>query len=477
MSKKLFIKAVGNIDDELLERYNEIENDLTQKRTRKPIILKITAIAACFCLIFGSVFGVMYFAGDGTPGDQSDLTEQDQFDRLIYDQPVWLSPLIENNGDSSGGVSEEPQPPYTLFTYGMSAIGRVRSVLPDTYARAGASSVEWRYRIIIVEVFESVYGNDLPAEMYIMLPSYLDASALLNYEKVLFTFRQKGFENYVLINETKKRAEAFSMMFETPNHDDFCFSPFTNGIFDISLWQCSGWKNRFYKEEYMLDFFSSRNEFPIMRGDTLEQAKENVLHLIRQSYHKPLDRVLTSDVFSYPEAQEVIAHCKPFENGLYSQEAYVQNGSAIFFERFLYGFSTNEMIRISEKDSDVTYYGEKFTANELATLPNIATFFENTDISSMSPMHTDIPSGASVSDPKLSGKYIKKGGQIYCVARVAWRITPDHEDFYYLDDSYFLISEDGKHELIDREELRSLTGDDEFITVFEYGKPIYPVLE
>ena len=477
MSKRLFIKSVGNIDDELLIRYDEIENHLAQKPRRKRLIVRISAIAACFCLIIGSVLGAMYFTGDETPGDQSDSTEYDQFGRLIYDQPVWLSPLTKNSGGSIGGVSGEPQPPYVLFDRGMSAIGRVKSVLPDTYARAGASSVEWRYRIIVVEVFESVYGKDLPNEMLIMIPSYLDASALLNYERVLFAFRQKGFENYVLINETKKRAEAFSMMFETPGFDNFCFAPFTNGIFDISLWQCKGWKNHFYKEEYMLDFFSNRDQFPIMRGDTLEQAKENVRYLISQSYRKPLDRVLTSDVFSFPEAQEVIAHCKPFENGLYSQGAFVNNGSTVFFERFLYGFSTNEMIRISETDNNVTYYGEKFTDNELATLPNIATFFENTDISSMSPAHTDIPIGATVSDPMLSGKYIKKSGQVYCVARVAWRITPEHKEFYYLDDSYFLIAEDGKHKLIDREELRTLTGDDEFITVFEYGNPIYPIVE
>ena len=46
MSKRFFIKSVGNIDDELLERFNEIDNRLSQKRSYKPLILKISAI--CF---------------------------------------------------------------------------------------------------------------------------------------------------------------------------------------------------------------------------------------------------------------------------------------------------------------------------------------------------------------------------------------------------------------------------------------------
>lgn len=550
-----FLNAVGQIDEELLDKYDKIEKTLVPQRKNRRV-LKALSIAACFCIIVGSVIAVLSigdepeipFYSDITSsnssfesskpeaenssvasgdvsvlvsnpeqseitditsqgGDNSQNSEYSQPDEssqgdisggetsngetsvpipptelnhTLSNEPLWVNPAIAANGNSSGAQQAEPEPPYVLFGMGMTAVGKVQQILPDTYARLGASTAELRYRVIVMEITESVYGKNLPSEIYLTVPSYLDVNALLNYDEILFAFKQKGFENYVLANETQKRAEAFSMMFETvPGYAEFCFVPFTDGVLDISLWREKGWKNRLYKEKYLLEFFDDRDNFLVMSGDTLEQAKKNVLNYLSDMYHTPLDRVLYSEIFAYDEAKEVLAHCKPFENGIYSQEAYVQNGSAIFFERCIYGFVTNEMIRISEKDGNVTYYGEAFTEEEIAGLPNIADFFESTNLDSLSPMHTDIPNSFETSKPKLSGKYIKYGGKIYSVARVAWRMTGElnNESGYYLDDSYFIISEDGSATLIDREELRNLTGDDEFITNFTYNEFIPNVYE
>ena len=547
---KKFLNAVGQIDDELLDRYEKIEKmHLPQKKNRR--ILKTVAIAACFCIIIGSLIAVLSFGGntdiphysnitsvfesfegdnpssrmpnessnviseavsDPEQSETSNTTSQGgntsqsvessqpdesshgdvsggetsvpipptELNHTLSNEPLWVNPAIAANGNSSGAQQAEPAPPYVLFGMGMTAVGKVQQILPDTYARLDALSAEPKYRVIVMEITESVYGKNLPSEIYLTVPSYLDVNALLNYDQILFAFKQKGFENYVLANETQKRAEAFSMMFETvPGYHEFCFVPFTDGVLDISLWREKGWKNRFYKEKYLLEFFDDRDNFLVMSGDTLEQAKKNVLNYLSDMYHTPLDRVLYSEIFAYDEAKEVLAHCKPFENGIYSQEAYVQNGSAIFFERCIYGFATNEMIRISEKDGDVTYYGEAFTEEEIAMLPNIAAFFENTNLDSLSPMHTDIPNSFETSKPMLSGKYIKHGGKIYSVARVAWRMTGElnNESGYYLDDSYFIISEDGSATLIEREELRTLTGDDTFITNFTYNEFLPTVYE
>ncbi len=547
---KKFLNAVGQIDDELLDRYEKIEKmHLPQKKNRR--ILKTVAIAACFCIIIGSLIAVLSFGGntdiphysnitsvfesfegdnpssrmpnessnviseavsDPEQSETSNTTSQGgntsqsvesslpdesshgdvsggetsvpipptELNHTLSNEPLWVNPAIAANGNSSGAQQAEPAPPYVLFGMGMTAVGKVQQILPDTYARLDALSAEPKYRIIVMEITESVYGKNLPSEIYLTVPTYLDVNVLLNYDEILFAFKQKGFENYVLANETQKRAEAFSMMFETvPGYHEFCFVPFTDGVLDISLWREKGWKNRFYKEKYLLEFFDDRDNFLVMSGDTLEQAKKNVLNYLSDMYHTPLDRVLYSEIFAYDEAKEVLAHCKPFENGIYSQEAYVQNRAAIFFVRHIYGFATNEMIRISEKDGDVTYYGEAFTEVEIAMLPNIADFFENTNLDSLSPMHTDIPNGFETSKPMLSGKYIKHGGKIYSVARVAWRMIGElnNESGYYLDDSYFIISEDGSATLIEREELRTLTGDDTFITNFTYNEFLPTVYE
>ena len=503
----VFLKAVGQIDEELLERYDNIEKSLVPKRKRTRV-LKIAALAACLCLIFASVFAVLELAsGDtlptysGVPTESGDIPTQSgisgesgeasqtvhpessvpddppaELGAIYSGEPLWLNPSNGSQGGGGDGEAAEPPPASTLFYYGMTAVGRVKEISPDTYARIGASAAERRYRVVIMEITEAVYGKNLPNEIYLMIPSYLDVEALLKYDEILFAFKQKGFENYVLANETKKRAEAFSVMFETiSGYSEYCFVPFTDDVFDVSLWREKGWKNNFYgrsgtyEEKYMLEFFTDSNEYLIKIGDTVEQAKQRVLNYLNDMYYTPLDRVLYSNIFNSDAAKAALEYCKPFKNGIFSQYAVVQNGSAIFFERYIYGFPTNEVIRIRESDENATYYGERFTEEEIEKLPNIAHFFENTDIDSLSPMHTEITDKLTVSKPMISGKYIKYGGKIYSVARVAWKIVDDR-NWYCLDDTYFLISEDGSASIIDREELRTLTGDDEFVTSFKYNE-------
>ena len=498
----VFLKAVGQIDEELLERYDNIEKSFVPKRKRTRV-LRIAALAACLCLIFASVFAVLELAsGDtlptysGVPTESGDIPTQSgisgesgeasqtvhpessvpddppaELGAIYSGEPLWLNPSNGSQGGGGDGEAAEPPPASTLFYYGMTAVGRVKEISPDTYARIGASAAERRYRVVIMEITEAVYGNNIPDEIYLMIPSYLDVEALLKYDEILFAFKQNGFENYVLANETKKRAEAFSVMFQTvPGFAEFCFIPFTDGVFDISLWREKGFNNNFYfREEYMYEFFTNPGEYQVQIGYTLGQAKKAILDTYAEMRYPPLDRVLYSDIFNSDAAKAVLEYCKPFKNGIFSQYAVVQNGSAIFYERYIYGFITNEMIRIREEDNNATYYGERFTEEEIEKLPNIAHFFENTDIDSLSPMHTDISDKHTVSKPMLSGKYVKLGGKIYSIARVAWKIVDDR-NWYCLDDTYFLISEDGSASIIDREELRTLTGDDEFVTSFKYNE-------
>ena len=565
---KKFLKAVGEIDEELLERYDNIEKGLVPKKRSSGF--KVALIAACFCLILGSVFAVFQLTGEEVPPIYSDIPDESssfessnaedssssisseaedsslpensdtskntssgetssgetsssetssgetssgetssgetssgetssgetssgetssgetssgetssgetsypeyppaELEAIYSGEPLWLNP--SNGSQSGGGEAAEPLPASTLFYYGMTAVGRVKEIFPDTYARIGAPASELRYRIAVMEITEAMYGNNIPDEIYLMIPSYLDVEALLNYDEMIFAFKQKGFENYVLANETKKRAEAFSVMFRTvPGFAEFCFIPFTDGVFDISLWREKGFNNRFYfHEKYMYEFFTNPEEYQVQIGYTLGQAKKAILDTYAEMRYPPLDRVLYSDIFNSDAAREVLEYCKPFKNGIFAQDAVVQNGSAIFFKRYIYGFDTNEMIRIREKDGSATYYGERFTEEEIEKLPNIANFFNGYDISSLSPEHTNITDKLTVSKPMISGKYIKHGGRIYSVARVAFKIVDDR-NWYCSDDTYFLISEDGSGTIIDREELRELTGGDSFVTSFKYN--------
>lgn len=228
---KKFIKAVGEVDEQLLERYDNIEKNFMPNK-RHSWALKVAVFAACFSLIIGSVFAVMHFTGKETSPNYSDITsENESFENsknenpsqtkyessntesnssqsdvstdtshvensndemsssdvsndevsggdisnessesednplfptelghTINEETLWFNPYVSDNSQNDGSLVEMALP-YVLFERGFTAMGRVKQILPDTYTRVGASAAEYRYRILIMSISESVYGK------------------------------------------------------------------------------------------------------------------------------------------------------------------------------------------------------------------------------------------------------------------------------------------------------------------------------
>ena len=226
----------------------------------------------------------------------------------------------------------------------------------------------------------------------------------------------------------------------------------------------------------MNNFFSG-SRFPVHIGYDIDEAAEAINDFINAYPFGKFAKTVSRNDFDFDEAKKVFEYTQPFENGIFAQDCILQKQSTIFFMRYINGFPTNEEIRVSQTDSEVNYYGEKFSQEDLNGLTDLGIFFDTLDLDSYSPSHTELEEEHETSAPTISGKYIKKNGRVYSIARIAWRLTPMHGDYYFLDDTYLLLAPDGGAKIIDREELRTLVGDDEFITTFDYGDPFYIVYE
>ena len=56
MKNKRFIQAMGEIDDRILQRYDEIERRMAEPKPNRNHLVRWASLAACLCIIFTSVF-------------------------------------------------------------------------------------------------------------------------------------------------------------------------------------------------------------------------------------------------------------------------------------------------------------------------------------------------------------------------------------------------------------------------------------
>ena len=75
MSKKNFMKAMGAVNDESIERYARFEKTL-ERRNKKARFIRITAIAACFAILIAAIPVSLYFRNDSSP---EPIIEHDYF--------------------------------------------------------------------------------------------------------------------------------------------------------------------------------------------------------------------------------------------------------------------------------------------------------------------------------------------------------------------------------------------------------------
>lgn len=383
------------------------------------------------------------------------------------------SSLIFVKGSSTavstgGGQAEHAPPEFTFFPYQFTVVARVVENYPDDYYHLDVNSTynPAAYRLVRMQVIQTLHGENLPREFLYLLPKYLyvDMSA---YDCLLISMTQLGTENYVLRNGTQNRMEACPL----PLFKDCQNQPelggiiaFTDGIFDESLWQNESWRYGYQFGGYYLDNPQHGN-LVVRRGGSLEETIANInQRLETNAHHYPTPLLVTWD-FETQAAKDVLALVKPFENGVFSQSLNVWSGGGrLTFRRYINGCQTEEHITIDLTTEEVTRSEVQYTAEDIEDLQNIALYLSEQAAAYAqnlpTPPHTD-PEGKDLLCLSLYAWYAKVDGKLYGVVKTAWRYC-EADDWYiqYYDDQYILFDmTDGIGRELSRDDLLALLGE------------------
>jgi hypothetical protein len=380
-------------------------------------------------------------------------------------------------------LSDEYSDPVLTKTYEKNGIDTFEYSLADW-----EKDLDFRFHILRLRVQEVIVGENVPQEIYYMLPSYASTD-LLDYQKMIFFLSQRGCGEYVLVNETQGRAEAFSPMFSSckwysPYSHVGTVMAFSNGRLDVGLWDKEGWLVS-YENDYfwggctLEDFLqkdksSSMFDYPVYEGCSFNRA----VRLIKKKYAQ--NDIYATSNFGFvsleelyiPGAEATLAFVKPFENGTF---AHYKDGKNLGYFRVINGFITREEINIDMDTGEIVRSGEAFTEQEIQDLPDLSQFLDQLDLSTLQTGHLtpEVMTDLELSFCRTTAWYSKYNGQAYGVVKVFWQYKKADKVHYYVaryyDDLYYLLSADGEVRIVDREELRAYIGDDREIESFEYN--------
>ena len=490
MSKRLFTKSVGNIDDELLMRYDRIDKKLSQKRTLKPMILKITAFAACFCVIAGAMLAAIY-SGNDTPQIQSTDVSDALSVGSASDTSDEPKPPIQNGGNyvigeddsvfidnydkiindpTQSGSSNEPAYFWDMaYTNGMLIVASVEDFMPDTYCYPGNYDSKWGYRVLKLRVKEVIVGENVPDELYYLLHGAREPD-LREYEDIIFAFRQAGVGETAIVNRDKKRVEAFENLVFDHTMEGSVIA-YNGGKCDISLFDKKGFegeKNHFLKY-YMQGEIQNEYDCPVKQNNSLEETVE-ALRAYASNNASPYSnhRFVHETDFNAEGSKEIFEYVKPFENGYFAQREFSVDSTR--FVRIINGFFTNESFYLTtspyEQNEDS---GVRFTEEDIKNAPDIGRFIANLDYDSLKPPHTENADELELGSRCVMGKYVKHNGKVYAIIRIYWTLLCD--DWSYVeDDTYYVVNADGSGTVLERDELCGLIGNDGIICSFPYNE-------
>ena len=509
MKRDDLFSALSFVDDELTARAHKTMQG-EHKYKKIPAWKRWSMVAACVCLCM-AILAVSIPRRE--PGINYDISPTHTLDAQSISQlpkQMYLCGKMDNPGimvDSGSSFN---------YIYGTAIVAKVVEVLSDEYsdpaltqmyeekgvftfshdlAHSWKKDLDFKFRILCLRVEKVINGENMPHEIYYMLPSYASTD-LLEYDQMIFFVSLRGYDPYVLMNETQGRAETFYPMFSSnkwtnPYSHVGSVMAFSNGRLDTGLWEKEGWlvpydDMNFWGGYTLQDFlrkndasiFVSPTAYPAYEGCTMRSAIRMIQKYQQEMTNNNwvynfdiLDRLLT------PEAQAALAFVKPFENGVFAHNN-TKNGTRYF--RVIHGFFTREEIVINYETGEVDYSGEPFTQQEIENLPDLSVFLAQLDLSTLETGHLapEIAANLEVNFCRTTAWYTKYNGQAYGVVKVHWQykereITPNiphYADEYY-DDLYYLFSTDGEVKVVSREELRECIGNDGEIESFEYNVP------
>ncbi len=491
-------EGLNHIDPDLVQEYVERKENLTNKKRHRQLWLRAGALAACFALILGAVIIFPLLKGDGP------VMPPDDPDDSLINPPSQEIPSVSTmvSGNKLTGKQEllygeyesESEGNYDLIPpgFGIHTVveAEVIEVLPDTYYYA--ASYYLPFHVAKLRVIDQVRGDGLPTEIYLCYP-YYDTDIFDGYERFIFGLSQVGVENYLLVNQTLGRVDYFPNMFEVAGVRDLGYGSviaFNDGRVDESFFGKveyftskvggAGWFDHYLDDP-------DRYHYPAGHDSTVAEVKANVLELVeRFEYADDCDYVTADDIFVSEEAKQIRAYLEPSDSNAFAYTITVREDRVIArYTRVINGFLTNEQIVLNSyegENGNIKRYGESFSPDDLAKIPDIGAAIASLNLSELQPPHIELLEYMTFKYLRAQGFYRKVDGKVYGIVRLQWHYScfRQWEDkFYYdgyvMDDSYYLYDAEGNGSIMEREELREVIGDDRSIIFsFPYNGRMLP---
>lgn len=456
--------------DELLDMLEHIDPELVREADRKPEWIRWAAVAAILLISIG--VGAAFFRPVPPvtqPGPS--VSVDPELDRVeLSDFTVDPERVTGWSGEwsgtgSFGGMAECP--PAFSFDIGIVVEARVTEILPDMYRELGSGAA---FHVLKLEILDVVSGKNVPKTLYLRLEGYLSPE-LDRFDSLLMSIEQVGLEDYLMLREDGYLA-SFPMMFRV--HHNFSrphygsVMAFTDGTLDLSLWDLERWGISPKYLDYVLGEHYVADE-----GDSIGTVKNNIRGKIRESTWFEEMAVYGKDAYTSETAQQVFSYVRPFENGVFMQSlrrATPGAVPAVFFTRKIDGFDSSEQIRVAPEG--VTYQGEAFTREELARMPDLGALIHRSQSQELDPPHMQDLEGKELVGRGITGKYFKVSGEVYGVVRVSWVFHedgPGNSTIAYYDALFYLMRADGSYQIVSRDDLQDLIGEDVILWYARYG--------
>jgi hypothetical protein len=410
-------------EHDLLDAIGKTEETVLEASEKRHIPWKfLLTAAACLVLLLSTVTNLILPAFDAATALPGQTISAEKITWLRNSNILGASP--SSNAMITGEYFYDNQ-----FSFQMSVEARVLDVLPHKYQIPAGHSNHYKYRILRMELVDTIYGQNMPSRFYYLLPEELSTD-LKQFDSLILTLEQLGYEDYMLRNANRGRMETFSFLF----HSGYCepdrgaVIALTDGKVDMTLWQLEGWKNWEGWPEALADA-ERYPEYPGKTNRSIPQIKEAIRQGVAKyqqkgSYHTR-SSVMRNEDLNWPEAQAMLEQIKPFENGYYGSSTTGNSSNrSISYRRFVNGFGTNEYISIDPETQSVRT-SNLFTEKDLRNLPQL-------DLLMATASWREAPKPwSSKAEPYefcgVSGEYQKEGDTIFGIVTIYWGY-PDIEE-------------------------------------------------
>jgi hypothetical protein len=385
--------------------------------------------------------------------------------QLIYGNYVGIS-------ETSSLITDAPG-----FWGFMTVEVKVVEIFPDTYyfpyaqSYSGSHYSQLEYRVARLSVIDSIKAIGMPEEIYLQFPYYSE-DVFEGHDSFIMTLSQVGIENFLMINKSKQEITYFPNMFVAGKISMFDIGygsviAFKDGTVDASFWEKAdhysqwkeqniGWFNRYLSDP-------EHYNYPAGYNSTVDEVKANIGSLdTTSSYLDGYKYLSSADLFSSEESKAIQAYVDPASSNVFAHCILI--GKTVGYTRLINGFPTEETFSVHMREIDSVSKGDKsYTPEDLSRVPHIGEALANMDLLSLKPPHIEIVEGMELHYAAAQGFYRKVDGKVYGIIRIIWYYK-SYDEFGYLlytgDDCYYLYDDSGNGSVLERDELRSIIGND-----------------